>query len=319
MLNTILALNTMMYQMLLKNITYSEYIDKLSPFPLLRDALREIDPNLGFYVEIKYPIYLYDNKSKEEGIESFFERNSFLDPILKVLHEEGGSRRIVIASFDPDTCIMARLKQNRYPVFFLVEDLGGSQPYFSDTRTHSVTSAVALAKSEKFLGVSINAAALMRKEDKLLEYVFAQQMICFVWGPDANNVEVRQDLKDRHVHAICHDEIGKNHRTSIYRAEHEDRIQKLATLYQSISPGLSPSHSLKGSAASLSTLESLEDSRSQLSLKAEKSNSSSYLLPTVTVTRDSATQSSSFHSTMQTDVTLNGQNATIQDYRTDFY
>jgi len=46
----------------------------------------------------------------------------------------------------------------------------------------------------------------MRKEDKLLEYVFAQQMICFVWGPDANNVEVRQDLKDRHVHAICHDE-----------------------------------------------------------------------------------------------------------------
>jgi len=45
----------------------------------------------------------------------------------------------------------ARLKQNRYPVFFLVEDLGGGQPYFSDTRTHSVTSAVALAKSEKFL------------------------------------------------------------------------------------------------------------------------------------------------------------------------
>lgn len=55
-------------------------------------------------------------------------------------------------------------------------------------------------------GLSVNAASLMRKEEDLLHEIITNNLICFVWGPDANNAEVRQNLKHRNVHAICYDE-----------------------------------------------------------------------------------------------------------------
>lgn len=49
---------------------------------------------------------LFQDGTKEDGIESYFERNEFLDPILKVIFKAAGERRIILASFDPDICIM---------------------------------------------------------------------------------------------------------------------------------------------------------------------------------------------------------------------
>ena len=51
-------------------------------------------------------LFFYQDGTKEDGIESYFERNEFLDPILKVIYKSAGNRRIILASFDPDICIM---------------------------------------------------------------------------------------------------------------------------------------------------------------------------------------------------------------------
>ena len=38
---------------------------------------------------------------------------------LQVVFEEAGERKIIFSTFDPDCATLARLKQPRYPVFFL--------------------------------------------------------------------------------------------------------------------------------------------------------------------------------------------------------
>lgn len=60
-----------------------------------------------------------------------------------------------------------------------------------------------------YQGLSVNAACLMRKEEDLLDEILSNNLICFVWGRDANNAEVRENLRKRNVHAICYDEYVK--------------------------------------------------------------------------------------------------------------
>lgn len=47
-----------------------------------------------------------ESKILEDELDSYFERNVYLDPILKVLFDHAGGKRIVLASFDADICIM---------------------------------------------------------------------------------------------------------------------------------------------------------------------------------------------------------------------
>ena len=39
--------------------------------------------------------------------------------LMQVVFEEAGERKIIFSTFDPDCATLARLKQPRYPVFFL--------------------------------------------------------------------------------------------------------------------------------------------------------------------------------------------------------
>lgn len=43
----------------------------------------------------------------------------FVDTILSVIFDNAHERPIIISSFDPDIALMCKLKQLRYPVFFL--------------------------------------------------------------------------------------------------------------------------------------------------------------------------------------------------------
>ncbi|XP_067928225.1 glycerophosphocholine phosphodiesterase GPCPD1-like [Watersipora subatra] len=214
--------------------------NNLSPFPTLKEALDAVDEKIGFYVEVKYPQRVYGTKQLEEGLESYFERNTVLDPILDVLYRHGRNRRIVLASFDADICMMARIKQNCYPVIMLIEDLGSKQPFYHDVRTQSIRSAISFARSEKLLGLSVNAGALLRRERSLLEEILNENLVCFVWGPEANRPEVREELKGRGVHAICHDEIGSSEYQSVLRAGDEEKLTILAEEYQKYSAPVSP-------------------------------------------------------------------------------
>lgn len=52
----------------------------------------------------------------------------------------------------------------------------------------------------------MNASALLRKEEDLLQKILDAHLICFVWGSIANNADIRNDLKARGAHAVCYDE-----------------------------------------------------------------------------------------------------------------
>ena len=62
---------------------------------------------------------------------TFYSRNHFVDAVLRVVLEEAGSRKVVFSTFDPSVACLLRLKQPRYPVFFLT--CGGAK-HFSDPR-----------------------------------------------------------------------------------------------------------------------------------------------------------------------------------------
>lgn len=73
------------------------------PFPTLVNALKRVPVDTGFNVEIKYPMMMDDG---EHECANFFERNDFVDRILKNVIEHAGKRRIVFSSFEPDICAM---------------------------------------------------------------------------------------------------------------------------------------------------------------------------------------------------------------------
>lgn len=49
---------------------------------------------------------LKGKETLEEGLESYFGRNEYLDSVLPEFFRTYWNRRIVFASFDPDTCIL---------------------------------------------------------------------------------------------------------------------------------------------------------------------------------------------------------------------
>jgi len=139
------------------SVTFGYYICSTyrAPFPSLESAFTEVDKDLGFFIELKYPQEMFVSKymqemfvskymqvpsnclparlgdflpttylvsnyirvtltcdnslqdgSHEDGLSSYIGRNEFLDPILRTIYKSAGNRRVILASFDPDICIM---------------------------------------------------------------------------------------------------------------------------------------------------------------------------------------------------------------------
>lgn len=86
-------------------------------YATLEECFRNIPPETGFNIELKYPRDL-PRIADELGLK-VYERNQFVDTILKIVFEFAGERKIMFSCFEPDVCIMLRNKQPRYPVFFL--------------------------------------------------------------------------------------------------------------------------------------------------------------------------------------------------------
>lgn len=80
---------------------------ELQDFPLLRDCLQHIDPDVGFDIEVKYPL---DLKVGGNEMDNFFERNLYVDTILREIFKYCGNRRILFSCFDPDTCAMYAIR-----------------------------------------------------------------------------------------------------------------------------------------------------------------------------------------------------------------
>ncbi|XP_072016732.1 glycerophosphocholine phosphodiesterase GPCPD1-like isoform X2 [Amphiura filiformis] len=78
-------------------------------FPTLQFALEGVDLDLGFLVEVKYPMDIVEGSKEMPHEKHPLERNTLVDAIINILMKYGGKRRIILCAFDPQVCIMDML------------------------------------------------------------------------------------------------------------------------------------------------------------------------------------------------------------------
>ncbi|KAI1727358.1 glycerophosphoryl diester phosphodiesterase family domain-containing protein [Ditylenchus destructor] len=187
------------------------------PFPTLVEAFNNVSEEVGFNVEVKYPMVTVDGQNE---CENYFERNEFLDIILADILNNAGQRRIVFSSFDPDICTMIALKQNKYPVLFLCVGHDTKHLTFVDERTSTSMTAVKFIAGFGLLGVNFNSEDVLRDPAPILK---AQEygLITFVWGDELiekKNVEYFK--KTLLVDGVIYDRIGEGEtRSNVFSLE----------------------------------------------------------------------------------------------------
>ncbi|KAK0393636.1 hypothetical protein QR680_000327 [Steinernema hermaphroditum] len=193
--------------------------DEFRPFPRLSEALQTVDPDVGFNIEVKYPMMQKDGLHE---CDNYFERNEVIDIILSDVLNNAGNRRIVFSSFDPDICTMISLKQSKYPVLFLC--VGDTTRYvpFLDQRSSTSLTAVNFAAGTGLLGVNFHSEDLLRTRvpvDRANHF----GLVSFVWGDDLSTKETLDYFKKTLlVDGIIYDRIGEiEERRNVFLVERE--------------------------------------------------------------------------------------------------
>lgn len=168
----------------------------------LREAFRRTPLWLGFNIELKYPT----DAELQSMATRWYSRNYFVDAILKVVLEEGNDRKVIFSTFDPDVATLVRLKQPRYPVFFLT--CAGTKAY-PDPRMTSVDAALAFAKSSQLQGVVVEASGMADRLEEVVKDCHDNGLWIFSWGEINNNVEMYNRQKKAGVDAIIMDDVAK--------------------------------------------------------------------------------------------------------------
>jgi glycerophosphocholine phosphodiesterase GPCPD1 len=201
-------------------------VEELRPFPTLIEALQNISLDVGFNIEIKFPMI------QEDGInecENYFEHNEFLDRILKDVFSSGGKRRIVFSSFDPDICMMVAAKQNKYPVLFLCCGANTRHQVYQDARTRTSLTAVNFAAGCGILGVNFHSEDVLRDHSPITK---AKELglISFVWGDELNDKANVEFLKKTvGVDGVIYDRIGETEqRSSVFMLEKAKKTELFA-------------------------------------------------------------------------------------------
>jgi glycerophosphocholine phosphodiesterase GPCPD1 len=194
----------------------------LQPFPTLEKVFEAVNPATGFNVEIKYP---QENLKGEIEETNFFDRNKYVDIILRVVMQSAGQRRVVFSSFDPDICILLQRKQNKYPTLFLTngEDVDKYVPYM-DLRTRSIDIAIHFAKFSNILGIDVLTTTLFQNMEKINK-VKEAKLVLFCWGEDNNDANAINTLKQNGVDGIIYDRIDffKVGKKSVFQVEREQK------------------------------------------------------------------------------------------------
>lgn len=192
-----------------KLVDEGEEQEDFKPFPTLVEALSKVDPDVGFNVEVKYPMM---QSNGEHECDHYFERNEFIDVILADLLNNAGSRRIMFSSFDPDVCSLISMKQNKYPVLFLC--VGETQRYtrFQDQRSSTSLTAVNFAAGADIMGVNFNSEDLLN-DPYPVKRANDFGLITFVWGEDLDKKEnINYFKKELGVDGLIYDRIGEDER-----------------------------------------------------------------------------------------------------------
>ncbi|KAK3158035.1 hypothetical protein QOZ80_2AG0132000 [Eleusine coracana subsp. coracana] len=116
----------------------------------LQEAFENVNPRLGFNVELKFD----DNLEYQEE-----ELTRILQAILKVIFEYAKDRPILFSSFQPDAAQLMRKLQSTYPVYFLTN--GGTEIY-TDVRRNSLEEAIKLCLASGLQGIVSEARGIFR-------------------------------------------------------------------------------------------------------------------------------------------------------------
>ena len=159
-----------------------------APFATLEDLFKQIPEDVGFNIEMKYPMLL---ESEEHEMDSYaIELNSFCDTVLTKVYDLARSRQIIFSSFNPDICLCLSFKQPSIPIMFLT-DAGTSE--VSDIRASSLQEAIRFATRWNLLGI-VSEAAVFVNSPRLVRVAKQSGLVCVSYGRQNNDpvlVQVR--------------------------------------------------------------------------------------------------------------------------------
>ncbi|CAG8125952.1 unnamed protein product [Penicillium salamii] len=182
-----------------KGNTRGEHIQ--APFATLEELFKKIPEPVGFNIELKYPML---HESEEEEMDTYaVELNSFVDTILTMVYDLGGTRDMLFSSFNPDVCLLLSFKQPSIPVLFLTD--AGASPV-GDIRASSLQEAVRFASRWNLLGIVTQAEPLVLCP-RLVRIVKESGLVCVSYGAMNNNSEHVEHQVAEGIDAVIVDSV----------------------------------------------------------------------------------------------------------------
>ncbi|KAG5924718.1 hypothetical protein E4U53_003390 [Claviceps sorghi] len=172
-----------------------------APFATLEDLFRKLPENIGFNMELKYPML---HESEEHDMDTYaVELNSFCDTVLSKVYDLAGNRHIIFSSFNPDICLCLSFKQPSIPILFLT-DAGCST--VGDIRASSLQEAIRFASRWNLLGI-VSAAEPLINSPRLVKVVKELGLVCVSYGVLNNDPKMVQRQVKEGIDAVIVDSV----------------------------------------------------------------------------------------------------------------
>ncbi|RDA89044.1 hypothetical protein CP533_2362 [Ophiocordyceps camponoti-saundersi (nom. inval.)] len=172
-----------------------------APFATLEDLFRKLPEEIGFNIELKYPML---HESEEHEMDTYaVELNSFCDTVLAKVYDLAGQRHIIFSSFNPDVCLCLSFKQPSIPILFLT-DAGCSA--VGDIRASSLQEAVRFASRWNLLGI-VSAAEPLINSPRLVRVVKELGLVCVSYGVLNNDPTLVQRQVKEGIDAVIVDSV----------------------------------------------------------------------------------------------------------------
>ncbi|KAI0395675.1 glycerophosphodiester phosphodiesterase GDE1 [Xylariaceae sp. FL0594] len=172
-----------------------------APFATLEELFKKVPENVGFNIEMKYPMLL---ESEQHYMDTYaIELNHFCDTVLKKVYDLAKNRHIIFSSFNPDICLCLNFKQPSIPIMFLT-DAGAEE--VSDIRASSLQEAIRFASRWNLLGIVSNALPFVNSP-RLVKVVKQSGLVCVSYGTQNNDPELVQLQVNEGIDAVIVDSV----------------------------------------------------------------------------------------------------------------
>jgi len=173
------------------------------PFTTLEEMFRTIPEDVGFNIEMKYPMLF---ETLQEEMDTYaIELNSFVDTVLKMVYDMRKKRNIVFSSFHPDICLLLTFKQPSIPVLFLTD--AGCSPV-GDIRASSLQEAIRFASRWSLLGI-VSAAEPFVLCPRLINVVQSSELVCVSYGTLNNDPRNSNLQAQAGIDAVIVDSVAR--------------------------------------------------------------------------------------------------------------